>query len=131
MRTYKKKPGLVYKIDLAMLLHELFDEPIDRVTRSPKWGMELVKTIFKVITDALHRGEDVKINGFGTFYVKKPKDMLIRNLALKTGGKLEGLSPVPILVKRKKKVYFRPSYQLRAMLNGGINFKERRAMETW
>jgi nucleoid DNA-binding protein len=136
MRKYVKKPGKVINLDLAMMLHELFDEPLDKVQWAPTWGQNVVKVMLKSISAALHRGEDVEIMGFGTFYVKQPKPKRVGHMALFTeGGKrikdTSEYSPTTILINRKKKVYFRPSPQLRAMLNGGINRVERRAMESW
>jgi nucleoid DNA-binding protein len=121
--------------ELSRYINELIDEPI----MSPI-GFKVSKAIFKTIADALHRGEEVYVQGFGTFKVLKPREVhKLPNLILhrKRGGEFNSeatKSPVMIEIPGKKKVFFYPAIQLQAMLNEDdttSNYKERRAKSIW
>ena len=68
---------------------------------------DLVETVLEEISDALERGETVKISSFGTFGVRQKGQRVGRNP--KTGQE------VPILPRRV--LVFRPSQVLKAHVN--------------
>ncbi len=70
---------------------------------------ELVETILGRISDALARGENVKISSFGTFTVREKGPRMGRNP--KTGEE------VPIAPRRV--LVFRPSHIMKARVNAG------------
>jgi nucleoid DNA-binding protein len=130
----RKRPnGHLSQVDLALILHELFDWPLDKVKRYPSEGVRVVKAILQTITEALHRGEDVYIRGFGKFTVKCPREEhILPNLIL---GGHEGQpiqSAIPVKIKGRKKVFFTPSIHLYAMVNPtDPSYHSRRAMKLW
>jgi len=69
---------------------------------------ELVETVLREITDALSRGEMVKISSFGSFSVRRKGQRIGRNP--KTGEE------VPILPRQV--LVFRPSHVLKGRING-------------
>src|SRR5882762_11302568 len=69
---------------------------------------DLVETVLEEISDALERGETVKISSFGTFGVRKKGQRVGRNP--KTGQE------VPILPRRV--LVFRASNVLKSLING-------------
>lgn len=111
---------------LALMLHDLFDEPLDR--RRASWGTDVLSAILRTIQSAIHRGEDVYIKGFGTFIVvtrtpnPTPNNYLTHTIQAKG---LRRYSP-------RKYVIFEPSLPLTAMVNLDTpNFKEHRAHQRW
>ena len=70
---------------------------------------ELVEAILGRISDALVRGENVKISSFGTFTVRDKGPRMGRNP--KTGEEVP-IGPRRVLV-------FRPSHVMRERVNGG------------
>jgi nucleoid DNA-binding protein len=125
--TEPKEPRVVYIYDLAKYLHDLLQLPYPP-NGDPKTGRKIIAGIKKAITDALHRGEDVKIKGFGIFRVVNHKPTRVGSTFI-TQDPI--FSPVPIDVKGYRYVKFYPSSQLRAMLNGGTTYDERKAMKLW
>ncbi|MDR6291242.1 MULTISPECIES: integration host factor subunit alpha [Inquilinus] len=69
---------------------------------------DLVETVLEEISDALERGETVKISSFGTFGVRQKGQRVGRNP--KTGQE------VPILPRRV--LVFRASHVLKGRING-------------
>ena len=70
---------------------------------------ELVDSVLNEISDALAKGESVKISSFGSFLVRMKGERIGRNP--KTGEE------VPILPRRV--LVFRPSHVLKTRINGG------------
>ncbi|SET30037.1 integration host factor subunit alpha [Oceanicella actignis] len=70
---------------------------------------ELVESILRHVSDALVRGETVKISSFGTFVVREKGARMGRNP--KTGEEVP-IEPRRVLV-------FRPSHILKDRVNGG------------
>jgi integration host factor subunit alpha len=68
-----------------------------------------VETVLKEISDALSRGENVKISSFGSFFVRSKGKRVGRNP--KTGEEVP-ISPRKVLV-------FRASHVLKERVNGG------------
>ena len=69
---------------------------------------ELVKTVLRIISDALVKGEQVKLSSFGTFDVRAKRERVGRNP--KTGEE------VPITPRRV--LVFRPSQIMKKTVNG-------------
>lgn len=137
MSPPKPIKGKLTKGNLAMLIHELIDEPINARINSPTLGYKIVDTIVNTMAEALHRGEEVHIAGFGKFKVVDVPPRRIPHMALsKPPGedtiKQAYYSPVDIVVPAKKRVAFSAYSQLRAMLNTEHpSWKQRRAMKIW
>ena len=72
---------------------------------------ELVESVIAEISDALERGEMVKISSFGSFAVRKKGQRIGRNP--KTGQEVP-ISPRRVLV-------FRASHALKHQINNGLN----------
>ena len=69
---------------------------------------DLVESVLELVSDALERGETVKISSFGTFSVRQKGQRIGRNP--KTGEE------VPICPRRV--LVFRPSQVLKSRING-------------
>lgn len=129
--------GRTAAIDLALAIHKILDLPLDPITERPKFGLQIVRAIQKAMTDALNRGEDVYINGFGKFKVKSRKSWNVPKPAEYNPGifghEHSTYSDEPLVVKAKKRVYFKPSIQLTAMLNvDNPNVHEKtKAIDKW
>lgn len=68
----------------------------------------LVDQVLQLVTDALSRGEDVKLSSFGTFQVRKKNPRVGRNP--KTGAEAE--------ISERRVVTFRASHILKGKVNG-------------
>src|ERR1700752_926262 len=79
------------------------------VTR--KDGEFIVETIFDSIVKSLRAGDKIEIRGFGSFRTRQRKPRIGRNP--KTGAKVE--------VPAKRVPYFKPSKELRDLVNPGEN----------
>jgi hypothetical protein len=116
-------------------LYDVINEVLD--LDDPSEAQRITKAVIKVITDALNRGENIEIHGFGRFLVKLPrKTHKIPNVIVASppGESTDNIySPVTIAVPGRKKVYFIPSPQVTAMLNmnGELTHAERKAMQNW
>jgi nucleoid DNA-binding protein len=111
----------------AIDIHDLLDIPLDK-NGDPSLGTKILRAIIATMRDALHRGEDVKIPGFGIFRVVEWKPKRTGNNIISQDGTR---SPVPLERMSKRVVTFIPAEQLKAMLNLGTTWDEKRAMETW
>ncbi|HTX41838.1 MAG TPA: HU family DNA-binding protein [Acidobacteriaceae bacterium] len=69
----------------------------------------IVETIFDSVIGALRSGDKIEIRGFGSFRIRQRKPRIGRNP--KTGTKVE--------VPAKKVPYFKPSKELRDLVNPG------------
>ena len=79
-----------------------------KVSSSRAESAAMVELVLKEITDALVRGETVKLSSFGSFIVRKKGQRIGRNP--KTG------TVVPILPRRV--IAFKPSAILKQQMNG-------------
>ncbi len=70
-------------------------------------GEVIVDTIFDAVIGALRSGDKIEIRGFGSFRIRQRNPRIGRNP--KTGEKVE--------VPAKKVPYFKPSKELRDMVN--------------
>ncbi len=86
---------------------------IDRVSRAvemtPQDSIIIVETIFESIVKALDASEKIEIRGFGSFRTRQRQPRIGRNP--KTGARVE--------VPSKTVAYFRPSKELKEMINAG------------
>lgn len=87
---------------------ELIDEVSKAVEMTRKDSEEIVDTIFNSIVGSLHRGEKIEIRGFGSFRTRQRQSRIGRNP--KTGTRVE--------VPSKRIPYFKPSKELRDLVNG-------------
>lgn len=74
----------------------------------------IVETIFDSVIGALRSGDKIEIRGFGSFRIRQRKPRIGRNP--KTGTKVE--------VPAKKVPYFKPSKELRDLVNPGAKTAE-------
>ena len=87
---------------------ELGDEVHNQVGLSRSESVQLVETVLEKVSDALVRGENVKISSFGSFVLRDKNRRMGRNP--KTGDE------VPIEPRRV--LTFRPSQIMRDQING-------------
>lgn len=121
------RPKTITREHLARTIHETLDLPPD-AHGDPSDGIAIVHAILNSMRDALRRGEDITIKGFGTFTIVHGKPRRTgSNFITQQGTR----SPVPITHRPKSYVVFKPSEQVLAMLNLGTNWDEKRAMEIW
>jgi integration host factor subunit alpha len=88
---------------------ELSEAVYQEVGLSRNESADLVESILKEITDALARGETVKVSSFGSFMVRQKGERIGRNP--KTGQE------VPIRPRRV--LVFRASHVLKSRVNSG------------
>ncbi len=69
----------------------------------------IVDTVFKSVVDSLKSGNKVEIRGFGSFRTRRRRGRIARNP--KSGDK--------VLVPPKMIPFFKPSKELRDVVNGG------------
>jgi len=79
----------------------------------------IVETIFDSVIGALRSGDKIEIRGFGSFRIRQRKPRIGRNP--KTGTKVE--------VPAKKVPYFKPSKELRDLVNPGAKTAEASSSE--
>src|SRR6202046_411373 len=72
-------------------------------------GEVIVETIFGSVIGALQSGDKIEIRGFGSFRIRQRNPRIGRNP--KTGARVE--------VPAKKVPYFKPSKELRDLVNPG------------
>jgi integration host factor subunit alpha len=96
-----------HTITRAQLTEAVYQE----VGLSRNESAELVESVIGEISDALERGEMVKISSFGSFAVRKKGQRIGRNP--KTGQEVP-ISPRRVLV-------FRASHALKHQINNGLN----------
>jgi len=87
---------------------ELADILVEKVSSVSKTeAKEIVELFFEEIRSVLARGEEIKISGFGNFQLRNKPERPGRNP--KTGE--------PVQVAAKRKVRFKPSAQLKELVN--------------
>ncbi len=87
---------------------ELGDAVHDQIGLSRSESVQLVETVLDKVSDALVRGENVKVSSFGSFILRDKNRRMGRNP--KTGEE------VPIEPRRV--LTFRPSQIMRDQING-------------
>lgn len=98
---------------------ELIEEVSKVVEMTRKDSEQIVETIFDSIVNSLHKGEKIEIRGFGSFRTRQRQPRVGRNP--KTGSRVE--------VPSKRIPFFKPSKELRDLVNGGIDTPENDAAE--
>jgi len=89
---------------------DLIDE-VSRLAELTRKDSEIiVETIFDSIVRSLHVGDKIEIRGFGSFRTRQRKPRVGRNP--KTGERVE--------VPAKKIPFFKPSKELKDMVNAGV-----------
>ncbi len=88
---------------------DLIDEVARLADLTRKDSEVIVDTIFQGIVRSLHAGDKIEIRGFGSFRTRQRKPRIGRNP--KTGDRVE--------VPAKKVPYFKPSKELKDLVNGG------------
>ena len=84
-------------------------EEVSRVVEMTRKDSEvIVETIFESIVKALRAADKIEIRGFGSFRTRQRKPRVGRNP--KTGARVE--------VPSKKVPYFKPSKELKDLVNG-------------
>jgi nucleoid DNA-binding protein len=137
MRKYKKRDGICKNLDLSMVIGDILQLPIDKVQHYPIQAANILQAILDSISAALHRGEDVHVKGFGIFRVKQLKPRTYTNIVTTKPPGEDTISqatrtPIPIVLPGKKRVFFYPAIQLKAMLNHETpSAHERRAISIW
>jgi integration host factor subunit beta len=85
-------------------------EEVSRVVEMTRKDSEvIVETIFESIVKALRSADKIEIRGFGSFRTRQRKPRVGRNP--KTGARVE--------VPSKTVPYFKPSKELKDLINGG------------
>ena len=88
---------------------DLIEEVATLAEVTRKDGEVIVETIFDSIVKSLRAGDKIEIRGFGSFRTRQRKPRTGRNP--KTGAKVD--------VPAKKIPYFKPSKELKDLVNGG------------
>jgi integration host factor subunit beta len=88
---------------------ELIEDVSRAVEMSRKDSETIVETIFESIVKSLRGGEKIEIRGFGSFRTRQRKPRIGRNP--KTGARVD--------VPAKKIPYFKPSKELKDLVNAG------------
>ena len=91
----------VTRVDLSEAIYK-------KVGLSRAESAKLVEAVLGEISDTLATGEDVKLSGFGTFFVRSKRERVGRNP--KTG--------VEVPIEKRRVMVFKPSNILKAHTNG-------------
>lgn len=133
------KPNTTTIYHLAKTIHEILDVP-NGSYGNPTFGFKVIKTILNVMRDALHRGEAVSINGFGTLRVvertpRRTGSNFVANTASNKrhpSHETNVYSPVIYTYGPRKYIIFEPSIQFMAMINMNTpNAHEQREIAKW
>lgn len=92
----------------TMTKADIVEKVYAKIGFSKKEASELVELVFGTLKDVLHRGDKVKISGFGNFVVREKNERVGRNP--QTGEQIK--------ISARRVLTFRPSQVLKAMLNG-------------
>ncbi|MDZ4730703.1 MAG: integration host factor subunit alpha [Xanthomonadales bacterium] len=95
---------------MSLTKAEIADQLFEEVGLNKREAKEFVDSFFKAIRDALERGENVKLSGFGNFQLREKNQRPGRNP--KTGEE------IPISARRV--VTFRPGQKLRARVEAYV-----------
>ena len=88
---------------------DLIEQVAQLVEVTRKDSEVIVETIFDSVVRALRAGDKIEIRGFGSFRTRKRQGRIGRNP--KTGDRVE--------VPAKTIPYFKPSKELKDLINGG------------
>lgn len=96
------------EISSAMTKADLIEEVSRAIEMNRKDSEIIVETIFENIVNALRSADKIEIRGFGSFRTRQRKSRIGRNP--KTGDRVD--------VPPKKVPYFKPSKELKDLING-------------
>jgi len=96
-------------VEQAMTKANLVEEVLRLGDLTRRDGEVIVETIFESVIGALKSGDKIEIRGFGSFRIRQRNPRVGRNP--KTGAKVE--------VPAKRVPYFKPSKELRDLVNPG------------
>ena len=99
---------------------DLIDEVSRVVAMTRKESELIVDTIFESVVKSLRAGEKIEIRGFGSFRTRQRKARIGRNP--KSGDRVE--------VPAKRIPFFKPSKELRDIVNGAAASSTAAAAET-
>ncbi len=99
---------------------ELIEEVSKVVEMTRKDSELIVETIFDSIVNSLHKNEKIEIRGFGSFRTRQRQPRVGRNP--KTGSRVE--------VPSKRIPFFKPSKELRDLVNSGNHTGDAKAAVT-
>src|SRR5258706_9733434 len=97
--------------DTTVTRAQLSEAVYQEVGLSRNESADLVESVLREVSEALSRGETVKISSFGSFFVRQKGQRIGRNP--KTGEE------VPICPRRV--LVFRASHALKHQINNGLN----------
>jgi integration host factor subunit beta len=106
----RKQIGVARERRGAMTKADLIDEVSRLAELTRKDSEVVVETIFDSVVRSLRAGDKIEIRGFGSFRTRQRKPRMGRNP--KTGERVE--------VPAKKIPFFKPSKELKDMVNEGI-----------
>ena len=92
----------------TMTKADIVENVYGKIGFSKKEASELVEMVFGTLKEVLHKGDKVKISGFGNFVVREKNERVGRNP--QTGDQIK--------ISARRVLTFRPSQVLKAMLNG-------------
>lgn len=93
-----------------MVKADLVERVFERTGFSKKEIARAVDVLFDIIKEAVRRGERVRLQGFGSFWVKEMASRKKKHP--RTGQEIE--------IASRKAMVFKPSCSLRALLNRSI-----------
>ncbi len=94
---------------ITMTKANLVEEVLTLGDLTRRDGEVIVDTVFEAVIGALKKGDKIEVRGFGSFRIRQRKPRVGRNP--KTGAKVD--------VPAKRVPYFKPSKELRDMVNPG------------
>lgn len=89
---------------------DLVEALVDKVGLPRNESQELVELVLSEISDALAKGEPVKLSSFGSFGIREKAERIGRNP--KTG--------VEVPIKPRRVLVFRPSNIMKDRINAGL-----------
>jgi len=89
---------------------ELSELLFERLGLNKREAKDMVDAFFEIVNDALIKGEEVKLSGFGNF--------IIRRKAARPGRNPRTGEVIPI--KARNVVTFHPSQKLKALVQGDV-----------
>jgi integration host factor subunit alpha len=92
----------------TMTKADIIEKVYEKIGFSKKEASELVELVFNTLKNELQSGDKIKISGFGNFVVRGKNERVGRNP--QTGEQIK--------IAARRKLTFRPSQVLKAMLNG-------------
>lgn len=102
-----------------MNMSELVEKVAEESKITDFRAMIVMRCLVDIIKESLNRGEEVKIQGIGTFEIVKQKNM----------KKYDSINDRPMIIKNNKRIKFSPSRKWKDEINEGrevVYLKEKR-----